>query len=63
MFVQNFKILSAVVPEKSVRNNFIGEKEKRTKNGKDKREDAGSILHYTSSGTQCLYQISKSLVQ
>ena len=31
MFVQNFKILDAVVPEKSVTKNFIGEKEKMDK--------------------------------
>ena len=31
MFVQNFKILGAVVPEKSVMKNFIGEKEKMDK--------------------------------
>ena len=28
MFVQNFKILGAVVPEKSLTKTFIGEKEK-----------------------------------
>ena len=28
--------------------------------GYDKHEDADSVLHDTSSGTQCLYQISKS---
>ena len=43
--------------------NFIGEKEKWTNKGNDKQEDADSVLHNTTSHTQCLYQISKSLVQ
>ena len=58
MFVQNF--LDAVVPKKSLTKNFIGEKEKWTNKGNDKHENADSVLHNTSSHTQCLYQISKS---
>ena len=60
MFVQNSKILGAVVSEKSLTKQFIRGKEKWMNKGNDKHEDADSVLHYTSSGTQCLYQISKS---
>ena len=67
MFVQNFKILDAVVPAKSLMENFIGEKKKKwTNKGNDKHEDADnyedadSLLHNTTYHTQCLYQISKS---
>ena len=35
-------------------------KEKWTNKEKDKPEDADSLLHNTTSHTQCLYQISKS---
>ena len=59
MFVQNFKILSAVVPEKSL-TKILLEKEKWTNKGNDKHEDADFVLHHTSSRTQHLYQISKS---
>ena len=34
-----------------------GEKEKCTNKGNDKHKDAGSLLHNTTSGIQCLYQI------
>ena len=44
MFIRNFKILGAVVPEKSLTKTFIGEKEKRTNKGNDKNEDADSVL-------------------
>ena len=40
--------------------NFIKEKEKWTNKENDKHKDADSLLHNTSSHTQCLYQISKS---
>ena len=59
MFVGNFKSQGSVVPEKSLTKMFIGEKEKWTNKGNDRHEDAGSILHSTSSHAQCLYQISK----
>ena len=35
-----------------------GEKEKWTNKGNDKRENADSVLHNTSSCTRCVYQIS-----
>ena len=60
MLIQNFKILGAVVPEKSSTKNFTGEKEKWTNKGNVKHEDADSVLHNTTSHTQCLYQISIS---
>ena len=40
--------------EKSLTEGFIASK------GNDKHEDADSLLHNTTSHTQCLYQISKS---
>ena len=51
-FCTKFQILGAVVPEKSLMNNFIGEKEKWTNK---RNEHAESLLHDTSSRTQCLY--------
>ena len=42
-----FKILGAVVPEKSLTKNFTGEKEKRTNKGKYKNEDVDSLSHNT----------------
>ena len=57
MIVQNFNFLGAVVPEQS---EIIGEKEKWTNKENVKHEDADSVLHNTTSHTQCLYQISKS---
>ena len=36
------------------------EKVKRTNKGTDKHEDVGSLLHNTTSGMQCLYQILNS---
>ena len=58
MFVQNFKILGAVVSEKIFDKTFIRGNEKWMNIGNDKHAD--SVLHDTISGTQCLYQISKS---
>ena len=49
--------------ENSVSKFFIGEKEKWTNKGNDKKEVADSPLHNTTSHTQHLYQISKSKVQ
>ena len=60
MFVKKFQILGAVVSEKSLPKYFIRGKEKWMNTGNDKHEDAVSVLQDTSSGTQCLYQISKS---
>ena len=60
MFVPNFKILAAVIAVKSLRKNFIGEKEKQTNKRNDKHQDADSLLYNIISHTQCLYQISKS---
>ena len=54
-FCTKFQILGAVVPEKSLMNNFIGEKEKWTNKRNEQHEDAESLLHDTSSRTQCLY--------
>ena len=60
MFIRNFKILPAVVPEKSLTKNLLEKK----KNGQIKEmrstEDADSVLHNTTSHTQCLYKISNS---
>ena len=39
---------------------FYCRKRKLTNKGNDKHEDADSVLHNTTSHTQCLYQISKS---
>ena len=46
--------------EKSVTENFIGEKEKWTNKGNGKYQEADSLLHNATSHTQHLYQISKS---
>ena len=43
MFVPNFKILGAIVPEKSLTKKNIGEKEKWINKGNDKHEDADSV--------------------
>ena len=59
MFVPNFKILGAVVPEKSLTKICIEEKEKWINKGNDKHKEADSVLHHTSSRTQNLYH-SKS---
>ena len=50
--VPNFKILGQVVPEKSLTENFIREKEKWTNKGTDKQYVADSLLHSTT----CHYQ-------
>ena len=52
-----------IVPEISVKKNFIWEKKEWTNKGNDKHENAESLLHYTSSHTQCVYQISNSYMQ
>ena len=57
---KKFKILDAVVSEKSLTKNFIRGNKKWINKGNDKHEDADSVLHNTSSGTQCLNQISCS---
>ena len=53
MFVQNFKILGVVVPEKSLTKKT--KKKKKTNKGNDKHEDAESLLHNTTCITQCLF--------
>ena len=49
MFLLNFKILDAVVPEKSLATNFIGEKEKWINKGNDQHRDVNSVLLNTTS--------------
>ena len=67
MFVQDFKILGALVSEKSLTKILTGRKEKWTNKGTHMQEDADSLLHDTSNRTRCLYHISvapeKSLTQ
>ena len=63
MCIQNLKNLALIEDEKSVTEIFIGEKEKWTNKENDKQEEADSLLYNTTSYTQHLYQISKSLVQ
>ena len=59
--IQNLKTLALIGAEKSAPKNFIGEKEKkRTNKGNDKRKDADSLLHDTTTHIKCLYKISKS---
>ena len=59
--IQNLKTLAVIGAENSVTKSFIGEKEKWTNKGNDKQQHADSLLHNTTSHTQHLYQISKSL--
>ena len=47
MFVFNFKILVQVVPEKSLTENFVRDKEKWTNKGTDKPYVADSLTHIT----------------
>ena len=50
-------VYALIVGEKSVM--YFYEKErKRTNKENDKHEDADSLLHKTTSHTQCLYQIA-----
>ena len=58
-FVPNFEILGQVVPEKSLTENFVREKEKWTSKGTDKKYVADSFLHSTTCHYQALYQISR----
>ena len=48
MFVLNFEILVQVVPEKSLTENFVREKEKLTNKGPDKPYVADSLVHSTN---------------
>ena len=57
-----YKILGAVVPEKSLTKNVTGEKEEWTNKGNDKHEDADSLLHDTTSHTQCLYKVLGAVI-
>ena len=59
-FVPNFKILGQVVPEKSLTEKFVREKEKWANKGTDKQYVADSLLHSTTCHYQALYQISRS---
>ena len=59
-FVPNFKILGQVVTEKSLKENFVREKEKWTNKGTDKQYVADSLLYSTTCHYQALYQISIS---
>ena len=56
--LQNLKTLAQIEAEKSVTENFVREKEKRTNKGTDKQYVADSLLHSTTSHYQALYQIS-----
>ena len=60
--VDVFKIwrLALLGTEKSVTKNLIEEKEKWTNKENDNHEDFDSLIHDTTSHTQCLYQISRS---
>ena len=49
MFELNLKILSQVVPEKSLTENFVREKEKWTNEGTDNQYVAESQIHSTTS--------------
>ena len=55
---KNLKTLALIAGEKSVMDFY--EKDKWANKENDKHEDADSLLHNTTSHTQCLYQISKS---
>ena len=63
MCIQSLKTFTLIEGEKSVTEIFTGEKEKWTNKGNDKKEEADSLLHKTTSYTRHLYQISKSYVQ
>ena len=52
-FVPNFMILGQVVPEKSLTEIFVREKEKWINKGTDKQYVADSLLHSTT----CHYQV------
>ena len=52
--------LGQVVPEKSLTEIFVREKEKWTNKGTDKQYVADSLLHSTTCHYQALYQISRS---
>ena len=58
MFVLNFKILSQVVPEKSLIEKR--EKDKWTNIGTDQQYVADSLINSTTCHYQVLYQILKS---
>ena len=57
------KTLALTEAKKFVTENLLGEKERWTNKGNDKQQHADSLLHYTTSHTQHLYQISKSSAQ
>ena len=45
MFVPSFKILRHVVPEKSLKENFVKKKEKWTNKGTDKQYVADTVIN------------------
>ena len=59
MLLSKFQILRAVVPEKSLTKNFIGEKEKWTNKGTDKHEDAdtGNDQHEDADSDYTILQV------
>ena len=60
-YTQNLKILAPIGTKKSVTEIFIGEKEKLTNKGTNKRYVA-VLLHNATHHYQVLYQISVSYV-
>ena len=60
--IVNLKTLVLIGAHKPVMENLIEEKEKWTNERNDKCDDAYSILHNSTSYTQCLLQISKSYI-
>ena len=57
---KKFEDLALIEARKSVTENLIGEKEKRTNEGNSKHQEVDSLLHNATSHTQQFYQISKS---
>ena len=58
--IQYLKTLAQIEAEKSVTENFVREKEKRTNKGTDRQYVADSLLHSTTCHNQALYQILRS---
>ena len=58
--IQNLKTPAQIEAEKSVKENFIIEKEKWTNKETDKQYVADSLLHSTTCHYQALYQNSRS---
>ena len=64
--VTNFKILAAMVPEKSVTETECGrnwsKRKKWANKGNDNQEETDTLLHDTTSHILCLYEISITLL-